>query len=113
MSSLMSTDQIRVPLVVGGTKPELKEIEARILQERGRISLLWIASQGLKSCVLQFILHLLAIENYMIGDSYQFLQVHPERCLCILDRKPFRIINWKKIIYNGNYRKLSLLFFFK
>ena len=37
----MSTDQIRVPLVVGGTKPELKEIEARILQERGRISVLY------------------------------------------------------------------------
>jgi alkylhydroperoxidase family enzyme len=37
----MSTDHIRVPLVVGGTKPELKEIEARILQERGRISLLY------------------------------------------------------------------------
>ena len=37
----MSTDHIRVPLVVGGTRPELKEIEERILQERGRISLLY------------------------------------------------------------------------
>ena len=37
----MSTDHIRVPLVVQGTRPELKEIEDRILQERGRISLLY------------------------------------------------------------------------
>ena len=37
----MSTDHIRVPLVVQGTRPELKEIEERILQERGRISLLY------------------------------------------------------------------------
>jgi alkylhydroperoxidase family enzyme len=37
----MSFDHIRVPLVVGGTRPELKEIEERILQERGRISLLY------------------------------------------------------------------------
>ena len=37
----MCTDHIRVPLVVGGTRPELKEIEERILQERGRISLLY------------------------------------------------------------------------
>jgi alkylhydroperoxidase family enzyme len=37
----MSTDHIRVPLVVQGTRPELQDIEARILQERGRISLLY------------------------------------------------------------------------
>jgi 4-carboxymuconolactone decarboxylase len=37
----MSTEHIRVPLVVQGTRPELKEIEDRILQERGRISLLY------------------------------------------------------------------------
>lgn len=37
----MSTDHIRVPLVAQGTRPELKEIEDRILQERGRISLLY------------------------------------------------------------------------
>ena len=37
----MSADTIRVPLVVAGTRPELKEIEDRILQERGRISLLY------------------------------------------------------------------------
>ena len=37
----MSTDHIRVPLVVGGTRPELKDIEERILEERGRISLLY------------------------------------------------------------------------
>jgi AhpD family alkylhydroperoxidase len=37
----MSTDHIRVPLVVQGIKPELKDIEDRILQERGRISLLY------------------------------------------------------------------------
>lgn len=37
----MSTDHIRVPLVVQGSRPELKEIEDRILQERGRISLLY------------------------------------------------------------------------
>jgi 4-carboxymuconolactone decarboxylase len=37
----MSTDHIRVPLVIQGSRPELKEIEDRILQERGRISLLY------------------------------------------------------------------------
>jgi AhpD family alkylhydroperoxidase len=37
----MSTSHIRVPLVTQGTRPELKEIEDRILQERGRISLLY------------------------------------------------------------------------
>jgi 4-carboxymuconolactone decarboxylase len=37
----MSSDHIRVPLVVGGTRPELKDIEERILKERGRISLLY------------------------------------------------------------------------
>jgi alkylhydroperoxidase family enzyme len=37
----MSSNHIRVPLVVGGTRPELKEIEERILKERGRISLLY------------------------------------------------------------------------
>nr|WP_315259831.1 carboxymuconolactone decarboxylase family protein [uncultured Limnohabitans sp.] len=37
----MSADHIRVPLVEQGTRPELKEIEERILQERGRISLLY------------------------------------------------------------------------
>lgn len=37
----MSTSHIRVPLVVQGSKPELKDIEDRILEERGRISLLY------------------------------------------------------------------------
>jgi AhpD family alkylhydroperoxidase len=37
----MSTDPIRVPLVQPGTRPELAEIEARIMGERGRISLLY------------------------------------------------------------------------
>lgn len=37
----MSTEHIRVPLVIPGTRPELSEIEARILGERGRISLLY------------------------------------------------------------------------
>jgi 4-carboxymuconolactone decarboxylase len=39
----MNTDQIRVPLVVPGTRPDLSAIEARILSERGRISLLYQA----------------------------------------------------------------------
>jgi AhpD family alkylhydroperoxidase len=37
----MSNDHIRVPLVEPGTRPELAETEARILAERGRISLLY------------------------------------------------------------------------
>lgn len=37
----MSTSHIRVPLVVPGTIPELADVEARILSERGRISLLY------------------------------------------------------------------------
>jgi len=37
----MSAGHIRVPLVVPGTRPELKTVEERILQERGRISLLY------------------------------------------------------------------------
>ena len=37
----MSTSNIRVPLVQPGTRPELAEVERRILQERGRVSLLY------------------------------------------------------------------------
>jgi 4-carboxymuconolactone decarboxylase len=37
----MSTNSIRVPLVNPGTNPELKDIEEKILHERGRISLLY------------------------------------------------------------------------
>lgn len=37
----MSSSHIRVPLVVPGTVPGLAEVEARILSERGRISLLY------------------------------------------------------------------------
>ena len=37
----MSHSNIRVPLVIPGTRPELAEIEAGILRERGRISLLY------------------------------------------------------------------------
>ena len=37
----MNTKAIRVPLVVPGTQPELAEVEARILAERGRVSLLY------------------------------------------------------------------------
>ena len=37
----MNTDHIRVPLVVPGTQPELADIEAKIMEERGRISLLY------------------------------------------------------------------------
>jgi len=39
----MANDGIRVPLVQPGTRPELAEIETRILSERGRISLLYQA----------------------------------------------------------------------
>jgi len=37
----MNTKAVRVPLVAPGTQPELAEIEARILAERGRVSLLY------------------------------------------------------------------------
>jgi AhpD family alkylhydroperoxidase len=37
----MNTKAVRVPLVEPGTQPELAEIEARILAERGRVSLLY------------------------------------------------------------------------
>ena len=37
----MSTSKIRVPLVQPGTRPELVEVENRIMQERGRVSLLY------------------------------------------------------------------------
>jgi AhpD family alkylhydroperoxidase len=37
----MSISKIRVPLVQPGTRPELAEVESRIMQERGRISLLY------------------------------------------------------------------------
>lgn len=37
----MNTKAIRVPLVAPGTRPELAEVEARILAERGRVSLLY------------------------------------------------------------------------
>src|SRR5512140_307907 len=38
---MMNTAHVRVPLVQPGTRPELAEIESRILAERGRISLLY------------------------------------------------------------------------
>ncbi len=37
----MTTDHIRVPLVEPGSRPELAEIEGRIMAERGRVSLLY------------------------------------------------------------------------
>ena len=37
----MSVNDIRVPLVQPGTRPELAEVESRIMAERGRISLLY------------------------------------------------------------------------
>ena len=39
----MSKHKIRVPLVQPGTRPELAEIESRILGERGRVSVLYQA----------------------------------------------------------------------
>jgi len=39
----MADNDIRVPLVEPGTKPELAAIESRILAERGRVSLLYQA----------------------------------------------------------------------
>jgi 4-carboxymuconolactone decarboxylase len=41
MSTKTSSAAVRVPLVVPGTRPELASIESKILQERGRISLLY------------------------------------------------------------------------
>jgi AhpD family alkylhydroperoxidase len=38
---MMGGNDVRVPLVVPGTRPELQAIEERILQERGRISVLY------------------------------------------------------------------------
>ena len=38
---MMAPDQTRVPLVVPGSRPELQALEARIMAERGRISLLY------------------------------------------------------------------------
>lgn len=37
----MTTDHIRVPLVQPGTRTELADVEARIMAERGRVSLLY------------------------------------------------------------------------
>ena len=37
----MSTHEIRVPLVQPGTRPDLAEVESRILAERGRVSVLY------------------------------------------------------------------------
>ena len=37
----MDTEHIRVPLVQPGTRPELAEVESRIMAERGRVSLLY------------------------------------------------------------------------
>lgn len=38
---MMTSTPIRVPLVQPGTRPELAEVEARIMAERGRVSLLY------------------------------------------------------------------------
>lgn len=39
----MSSSEIRVPLVQPGTRPELAEVERRIMAERGRVSVLYQA----------------------------------------------------------------------
>lgn len=39
----MSSSEIRVPLVQPGTRPELAEVESRIMAERGRVSVLYQA----------------------------------------------------------------------
>ncbi|WP_018906889.1 carboxymuconolactone decarboxylase family protein [Variovorax paradoxus] len=41
MTTSTTTASIRVPLVQPGTHPELAEVEARIMAERGRVSLLY------------------------------------------------------------------------
>jgi AhpD family alkylhydroperoxidase len=41
MMATTTTAPIRVPLVQPGTRPELAEVEARIMAERGRVSLLY------------------------------------------------------------------------
>jgi 4-carboxymuconolactone decarboxylase len=41
LEHIMTTNHIRVPLVTPGTQAKLQDIEARILKERGRISLLY------------------------------------------------------------------------
>jgi 4-carboxymuconolactone decarboxylase len=38
---MMTHTHIRVPLVAPGTRPELADVEARIMAERGRVSLLY------------------------------------------------------------------------
>lgn len=59
----MSTDHIRVPLVVPGSRPELAETEARILAERGRISLLYQALLNSESIASGWESMLTAVRN--------------------------------------------------
>lgn len=59
----MSTDHIHVPLVVPGSRPELAETEARIIAERGRISLLYQALLNSESIASGWESMLTAVRN--------------------------------------------------
>lgn len=65
----MSENHIRVPLVVPGTRPELAEIEQRILAERGRISLLYQVLLNSKSIVTGWEQMLTAVRNKTIVSA--------------------------------------------
>lgn len=59
----MTTDHIRVPLVVPGTRSELADVEAKILAERGRISLLYQVLLNSKPIVQGWEAMLTAVRN--------------------------------------------------
>jgi len=59
----VSTEHIRVALVVPGTRPELAEVEERILAERGRISLLYRALLNSPSIATGWEAMLTAVRN--------------------------------------------------
>lgn len=59
----MNTEHIRIPLVTPGTRPELADIEAQILTERGRISLLYQALLNSSSIATGWEAMLTAVRN--------------------------------------------------
>jgi len=65
----MSENHIRVPLVVPGTRPELSEIEEKIIAERGRISLLYQVLLNSKSIVTGWEQMLTAVRNKTIVSA--------------------------------------------
>ena len=80
-------NNLRVPLVVPGTKPELAEIESRILAERGRVSLLYqvLLNSGPIAAGWERLLTAVRKQTTIAGDLRELIILR----VAVLNRAPF------------------------